>query len=192
MKKIIYLRSSTSDQKISIEVQKEACVTHCQSKGWDYEILKEHESAKSTKRNKFQQLMEMVENNDVSHLIIFKLCRLSRNLRDILNIVEHLNKKGCKMISLKESFDTSTAQGEFFFHMMGSVAHFERGIISERTKQALAQRKKEGIRLGRPPEKRIKLANKVRAMRKGRHQWKDICKKLNINHRTAKACLSNN
>ena len=197
MKTIIYTRTSTATQDISLAVQADACINYCKAKGWtNYRVIEEKESAKTMNRPFFNQILEMVEAGKVERLIVFKLDRLSRRLKHIIELVEHFKEKGVEFVSIQENFDTSTPQGMAFLQITGVFAELERNMISERTRLALAQRKKEGVQLGRPlgnyeyHTKRHRLAARVRSMRKGRKMWKDICEELNINFRTAKACLS--
>lgn len=82
-------------------------------------------------------------------LIVWKLDRLARSLHDLLDIADELRERHIGFESLTEKLDTSTAHGEFAFHMIAAVAHMERRLIAERTVAGLAAAKRRGVRLGR-------------------------------------------
>ena len=85
-------------------------------------------------------------------LCIIRLDRLGRSLRELLEIVDDLKTRGIHLVSLEERLDTSSAAGELVFHVFGSiVAHFERRLISERTRDGIAAPRKRGRTPGRPP-----------------------------------------
>tara|TARA_R110002110_G_scaffold257206_2_gene473154 strand:+ start:9269 stop:9676 length:408 start_codon:yes stop_codon:yes gene_type:complete len=83
-------------------------------------------------------------------LIVWKLDRLARSLQDLLDISQELKANGVHLESLTEKLDTSSAYGEFTFHMIAAIAQMERRLISERTKAGLQAVKRSGKRLGRP------------------------------------------
>ena len=84
-------------------------------------------------------------------LCIIRLDRLGRSLRELLETVDGLKACGIHLISLEERLDTSSAAGELVFHVFGSIAHFERRLISERTRDGIAAARKRGRTPGRPP-----------------------------------------
>ena len=84
-------------------------------------------------------------------LCIIRLDRLGRSLRELLETVDGLKARGIHLISLEERLDTSSAAGELVFHVFGSIAHFERRLISKRTRDGIAAARKRGRTPGRPP-----------------------------------------
>ena len=84
-------------------------------------------------------------------LCIIRLDRLGRSLRELLETVDGLKARGIHLISLEERLDTSSAADELVFHVFGSIAHFERRLISERTRDGIAAARKRGRTPGRPP-----------------------------------------
>ena len=84
-------------------------------------------------------------------LCIIRLDRLGRSLRELLETVDGLKARGIHLISLEERLDTSSAAGELVFHVFGSIAHFERRLISERTRDGISAARKRGRTPGRPP-----------------------------------------
>ena len=77
--------------------------------------------------------------------------RLGRPLKELLETVENLKAHDIRLVSLEESIDTTSAAGELVFHVFGAIAHFERRLISERTRDGIAAARKRGRRPGRPP-----------------------------------------
>ena len=87
---------------------------------------------------------------------VVRLDRLGRSIKELLETVDKLKKAEIDFMSLEEKIDTSSAAGELVFHVFASIAHFERRLISERTKDGLVSARAKGQRLGRPilePEK---------------------------------------
>ncbi|NEP18709.1 MAG: recombinase family protein [Leptolyngbya sp. SIO4C1] len=81
---------------------------------------------------------------------VVRLDRLGRSLRELLETVELLKQKQIDLLSLEENIDTSSAAGELVFHVFGAIAHFERRLIAERTKDGIESARAKGKRLGRP------------------------------------------
>lgn len=83
-------------------------------------------------------------------VVVVRLDRLGRTIRQLLDTVELLKQRGIGLVSLEESIDTTTAAGELIFHVFSSLAHFERRLISERTRDGLAAARINGKKFGRP------------------------------------------
>ena len=83
-------------------------------------------------------------------LCVVRLDRLGRSLKELLETVDDLKARGINLISLEEKLDTSSAAGELVFHVFGAIAHFERRLISERTRDGIAAARKRGKKPGRP------------------------------------------
>lgn len=83
-------------------------------------------------------------------LVVYSFSRLARSTRDMLAIGDRLTVQKADLVSISERFDTTTAAGKLMFRMLAVLAEFERDIISERTKSALAVRKAQGVKLGSP------------------------------------------
>ena len=118
-------------------------------------------------------------------LIVYKLDRLGRSLKHLLEIVNDLQSQGIQFRSIQESIDTSTATGKFFFHITACFAEFERNLIRERTKAGLEAARARGRKGGRKkvltPEK-FNLALKLYKERS--HTVDEICQNLGIKRRT--------
>src|SRR5207253_4732714 len=98
------------------------------------------------------QLIKLLEHvREVDTVIFYKLDRLARSVRDLLNIVDRIESAGATFRSLTESFDTTTPAGKMAFQMLGAVAEFERNIIRERSIAGLEVARANGVRFGRLP-----------------------------------------
>ena len=83
-------------------------------------------------------------------MVVWKLDRLGRSLRDLIEVVNTLGDRGVGLRSLHESIDTTTPAGKLTFHVFGALAEFERDVMRERTRAGLLAARKRGKKLGRP------------------------------------------
>lgn len=156
MKAIGYTRVSTAGQAedgVSLDAQK-AKVT-AQADLLDMELVEVIEdagySAKNLRRPGAARLMELVDRRQVDAVIIHKLDRLTRSVADLALLLDTFKKRGVKLISVSESLNTATAAGELVINLLASVAQWERRAIGERTRDAMAQMKAQGQRVGTVP-----------------------------------------
>ncbi|MEJ1471298.1 MAG: recombinase family protein [Candidatus Sedimenticola sp. (ex Thyasira tokunagai)] len=110
-------------------------------------IYEETASGGRWDRPELHKAVEQLREGDV--LTVWKLDRLSRSLKDLLAIMDQIEKKGAGFQSLTEAIDTTTAAGRMMMQMVGSFAEFERSMIRERTKAGLEHAKARGVKLGR-------------------------------------------
>src|SRR6266496_4626682 len=99
-------------------------------------------------RPEFLRLLDVARAGDV--IVVWKLDRLGRSLKDLIETVQTLEKRGIELRSLKENIDTTTPTGKLMFHMIAALAEFERDIISERTQAGLEAARARGRKGGRP------------------------------------------
>lgn len=148
-----YVRVSTREQAasgLSLEAQRDKIEMQAKLKEVALKeiIVDAAESAKSLNRPGVQQLMEMVRQQEVSGVIIAKLDRLTRSVRDLGDLVEMLQKSNVALISTAETFDTSTAGGRMILNIIATIAQWEREVICERTRDGLAVLRKRGEHAG--------------------------------------------
>lgn len=155
MKLIGYVRVSTTEQAkdgASLDAQEADISNYCAL--YEHELIHvirdEGESGKSLQRPGVQEAIELVESGSADGLIITKLDRLSRSVRDLLEVAES-RLKDKSIISVREQFDTTTAAGRLVFNMLASVAQWERETIADRVSQTLQYLKSKGVWLGRVP-----------------------------------------
>ena len=136
-----YLRCSTSYQLEghSIDNQRLKIKQYCALHNHDLleEIVDEVVSGKSSKRDGYIKLMQIVENNGCDGIIVYSLSRFSRNTMDTLSSIESMNKKVITFHSLSESIDTSSPNGRFFLTILSSLSQLEREITSQRVTDVL-------------------------------------------------------
>jgi DNA invertase Pin-like site-specific DNA recombinase len=94
--------------------------------------------------------LEAVEGGEAEALVVAKLDRLSRSLLDFAGLIERARKRGWSLVALDLGVDTSTPSGEMMASVLATFAQFERRLIGQRTKDALAVKRAQGVRLGRP------------------------------------------
>jgi DNA invertase Pin-like site-specific DNA recombinase len=105
-------------------------------------------SGRTFERPGLASLLDYTRPGDV--LCVVRLDRLGRSLKELLETVEMLKQRGVALMSLEERIDTTSAAGELVFHVFGAIAHFERRLIAERTRDGLQAAALEGRRPGRP------------------------------------------
>lgn len=144
MKKIaIYIRVSTDEQALkgnSLAEQEERLRAYCHAmelEGVIEPFIDDGYSAGSMKRPALTRMLKMARNNELSMVIITKIDRLCRNLKDLLLLVDELDEIQCGFASAGERFDTSTAAGRMVLQILGAFAEFERGRNRERVRENL-------------------------------------------------------
>ena len=154
--KIGYARVSTLDQNPELQLQKLKEVG-CER------IIVEKGSGAKVERPELQRLLkDMLREGDV--LVVWKLDRLARSLKQLIDTAEDLKARGIGLISLTDAIDTSSPGGMLVFHMLGAIAEFERALIRERTTAGLAEAKRRGKRGGRPRSLTPKDVSAARAL----------------------------
>jgi len=99
-------------------------------------------------RPEFQRMLDMARHGDV--IVVWRLDRLGRSLRHLIETVNQMSERGIELQSLKENIDTTTPTGKLMFHIVGAMAEFERDIIRERTTAGLEAARARGRKGGRP------------------------------------------
>jgi len=111
-------------------------------------IFEENASGGRWDRPELHKALEQLREGDL--LVVWKLDRLSRSLKDLLKIMERVQDTGAGFRSITEAGDTTTAAGRMLMQMLGSFAEFERSMVWERTRTGLVAARERGARLGRP------------------------------------------
>lgn len=149
-----YCRVSTSEQVNSgagLDAQRAALEVEAQRRGWELElVIEDGLSAKDLNRPALTAALVRLDKGDADVLMVSKLDRLSRSVRDFGGLLERANKRRWSVLCLDLGVDTTTPVGEFTANVVVSASQYERRLIGQRTKDALAARKAAGVRLGRP------------------------------------------
>jgi site-specific DNA recombinase len=152
MKTIGYVRVSTDKQAergVSLEAQAEKIramgVVH---NAGEIELIVESESAKNLQRPGMERMLAEVERGDVKVVIIAKLDRLTRSVKDLCTLLERFSRRGVTLISVAESLDTGSAAGRLVLNIMTAVSQWEREAIGERTRDAMSHKRSNGECVG--------------------------------------------
>ncbi|WP_286674575.1 recombinase family protein [Clostridium sp. ZBS4] len=155
IKVAIYTRKSKfTEEGESIENQIKMCIKYSETmlEATEYEIYEDEGfSGGNIDRPNFKKMMKDIKAKKFTHLICYRLDRISRNVADFTNTLETLNKYNCSFISIKEQFDTSSAMGRAMMNISATFAQLERETIAERIKDNLRELAKTGRWLGGPP-----------------------------------------
>jgi len=141
----IYVRVSKDIQKPENQIK--ACETFASQQNIKvYKTYIDETSGAKSSRPQLNQMMFDMRKGLFNTIIIWKLDRLGRSLKHLLNVVEEFEKRNIDFICTSQNFDTSTAHGRLVFRVVGAMAEFERELISERTKEGLKHAKNVGKR----------------------------------------------
>lgn len=163
-----YARVSTAGQSLDVQLSELSSCT---------KVFQEKESGAKATREQLALMLEFVRDGDT--VMVTKLCRLARNTRHLLEIVELLDQKQVALKVLNLGIDTSTSTGRLMLTMIGAVAAFERELLLERQAEGIAAAKRKGKYLGRKPTAMAK-AEEVRSMIATGIRKVDIADTLNI------------
>ena len=206
MKAVGYIRVSTDEQVqegVSLDNQRKRIEAFCVAKDWEMVDVYEDagKSGKDLKRAGIQQLISDAKAGKFGIVVIYKLDRLTRSVKDLGYLIELFDKHEIAFSSVSDNFDTTTANGRLVLNILGSVAQWERDIIAERTKEALAHKRELGQKTGgdvpfgydvaedgtlveNPKEQ--KVAHHVRQLRDEGMSYNAIAKALNSKGYTTK------
>lgn len=170
MRVIGYVRVSTAEQAISragLDAQRAAIAAEAERRGWTLVATIEDAgySARDLKRPGIRQALDVLAAGQGDALVVAKLDRLSRSMLDFAAIMARAQKESWGMVALDVNVDTTTPSGEMMANVMAAFAQFERRLIGQRTREALAQRRAEGVRLGRVRVVAPELEQRVRTMK---------------------------
>ena len=196
-----YIRVSTADQAlegVSLAAQRER--VQAWAKANDAELIDIFKDAGLSgkgmeNREGLQKAIGIACQNKAA-LVVYSLSRMSRSTKDTLAIAEQLEKAGADLVSLSEQIDTTTAAGKMVFRMLAVLAEFERDLVSERTKSALAHLRKNGRKTGGdipfgydcvegeliPNRKEMKVVKLILQFHRQGKGLREICRELQRRH----------
>jgi DNA invertase Pin-like site-specific DNA recombinase len=165
-----YARVSTGEQNLQLQIDA------LRAAGCDKIFRDKGVSGAVAERPGLSRALRGLKEGDV--LVVWRLDRLGRSLRHLIELIHDLGSAGHGFRSLSETIDTGSASGRLFLHMMGALAEFERELIGERTKAGLQAARMRGKRLGRPPamnERKLALALSLKSEGVERKQIAAAC-----------------
>jgi DNA invertase Pin-like site-specific DNA recombinase len=130
----------------------------------------------------FAECLKYLRDGDT--LVVWRLDRLGRNMRSIVNTIHDLTERGITLRSLQDGVDTSTSTGRMVAGILTSIAEYERELVRERTALKLAHARKSGVKFGRPAKLNVDQAALVRRMKESGETAATICKTLGIGRTT--------
>ncbi len=174
--KVGYARVSTSDQDSTLQrdaLKKAGCE----------QVFDETASGAKSDRPELIKALGYCRQGDV--LVVWKLDRLARSLKQLIATVENLENRGIQFQSVTEGLDTTSAGGRLVFHIMGALAEFERGLIQERTTAGLKSARERGRVGGRPKAlNKSDIATAKALLADESFSMADVAKRLNVSPAT--------
>jgi len=170
LRAVLYHRVSTDEQAASgagLDAQREATTAVCAYKGWTAAATFDDGgfSGKTTERPGLMAALDLLAAGEADVLVVSKLDRLSRSVQDFLSLMSRAQKQGWDLCIRDLDLDTSHPNGRMVLSIMSVLSQWEREMIGLRTKEALAVRKAQGVKLGRRPMDPQLLA-RIQAMRR--------------------------
>lgn len=172
VKVVGYARVSTSEQGESgagLAAQRLAITVEAERRGWQLALIVEDIASGRTMRGRdgLAEALRMIEAGEADGLLVSKLDRLSRSVADFATMLARFQAKGWGLTLLDIGLDTTTVTGAAMAHVVSAFSEMERKRIGERTREALAERRAVGVRLGRPPVLSCEVRERIRRMREG-------------------------
>lgn len=160
-----YCRVSTSDQVNSgagLDAQRAALEAEAGRRGWELELIVEDGlSAKDLNRPALSAALGRLDKGQADVLMVSKLDRLSRSVKDFGALLDRASKAQWSVLCLDLGVDTTTPVGEFTANVVVSASQYERRILGQRTRDALAAKKAAGVRLGRPRQLPAEVVERI-------------------------------
>jgi DNA invertase Pin-like site-specific DNA recombinase len=161
-----YVRVSTDEQADNgggLEAQREAIRVEAERRGWQVSEMIEDAgcSGRTLKRPGIQRALDALDGGEADALVVAKLDRLSRSMLDFTATMARAQRRGWALVALDAPVDTTTPAGEAMANVLATFAQFERRLIGQRTKEALAVKRAEGVRIGRPRQLDQKVVKRI-------------------------------
>lgn len=183
---VLYRRVSTEEQATSglgLAAQDKTLAAEAERRGWTVVQSFVDEGVSGSvapkKRPALAQALELVASGDADVLMVAKLDRATRSVADLCSLLDGADRQGWDFVALDLGIDTSTPMGRAMAQMAGVFSELERKMIGQRTKDALAAKKAQGVELGRPDEKNDENRARVHALRKEGMTLRAIAEKMN-------------
>lgn len=181
-----YVRVSTGEQSASgagIQAQRDAIIERCAQRGWNLTAIHSDTASARTMRLRpgLAAAIATIERGEAAALIVAKLDRLSRSLLDFSALMERSRKRHWALVALDLGVDTTTPAGEMMANVLAVFAQFERRLIGQRTREALAVKRSQGVHLGRRSTLARSTRLRIVTLRAGGNSYAAIAGRLNRN-----------
>ena len=205
MKNIGYIRNSRLSQENSVETQTKLITDFCNNNEihLDEIICDEGISGsgeKTNKRDGYNRVINMIENNEIDTLVVVSISRWGRNLGEIYKSVNLMTDKGIKFLSIKENIDTSSPYGRFTINLLSSLYEMELELIRDRTRDTLKMKKENNKVYSKVPygknrvgddlvenKKETRMLRKMFRLKDKGFNYGDICRYLTKNRKKTKS-----
>lgn len=178
-----YLRISTTEQAdggAGLDAQRTAIAGEADRRGWEIRFVEDAGfSGRSRGRPGLTEALEALRGGEAAGLIVSKIDRLSRSLIDFATLMAEAQRQGWALVALDAPVDLSTPTGEAMASIVATFSQLERRLIGQRTREALAVKRGQGVRLGRPPAIKPEIANRIRQARASGATLREIAERLN-------------
>lgn len=149
-----YVRVSTDEQVdsgLGLAAQRRTLAQEAERRGWQLEVIEDAGySGKSLDRPGLTDVLQRLDRRQADVLLVSRLDRLSRSVRDFGDLADRARRRGWSVVCLDLGVDTTTPAGELVANVVASTAQYERRLIGQRTREALAVKRAQGVVLGRP------------------------------------------
>jgi len=164
----LYARCSTLDKGQDPELQLVPLREYCQRRGLTItgEYVDNGISGTKDHRPQLDRLLDAARKRQIDLIVVWKLDRFGRSLKQLVNALEELSSLGVGFISYQDNLDLTTPQGRLMFHIIGAMAEFERELIRERVKAGIDNARRKGKRIGRKAIPPVDMAKIVDAHKK--------------------------
>lgn len=169
-----YARVSTSEQNLDMQIEA--------LKKYGVEKIFSEKISTRKKQPKLEEMIKQLRKGDT--VVIYKLDRISRSTKHLIQLSEQFDYMGVNFVSLKDNIDTTNPMGRFFFRTMASIAELERDIISERTKDGLSEARARGRNGGRPKTNMNKIETALKMYDSKNFSIKEITKATQVSQST--------
>jgi len=148
----LYARVSTHDKDQDPENQLMKLRSFSESHGWAvYGEYPDERSGADASRPQLDKMLRYARGHAFDAIVIVRLDRIGRSVRNLLNLIDELERSNVKLICTDQEINTSSPGGKLLFTLLGAISEFELELIRDRTKDGLARARAQGKRLGRPP-----------------------------------------
>ena len=156
------------------------------------EFVDHGQSGIKREREQLNKMLEAGRKGKFSTLYVVGIDRLSRSVKDLIEVVESLNQMGIQIHFMRENIDTKTATGTFFLTVLGSLYQLERSVMIDRINQGITRAKSQGKHCGRPSKINSSLIASIKMLREKGVSIRDIAKTCSIGVGTTMKVLKNN
>lgn len=168
----LYLRVSTVEQ--DTQLQETELREYCDRRGWNYTVYRDKgQSGAKSERPGLNSMLSDMRRGKFDVIVIWKLDRLARSLKQLLAISEECRSLGVDLVSLQQNIDSTLPAGKLTFQILGAVAEFERELLRERVKAGMEMARRNGKHVGRPALRKFQVMD-IERMRQLRSEGTSV------------------